>query len=87
MDTDLAGNLDAFNPAELLPAALTACMIKVALTAHLVVTDTEVDTTGLLAKAQEELDEHFEIEHVTLQVERSDFARHCTLLSHTSHID
>lgn len=28
LDTDLAGNLDAFNPAELLLAALSACMIK-----------------------------------------------------------
>lgn len=28
LDTDLAGNLDAFNPAELLLAAITACMIK-----------------------------------------------------------
>ena len=28
MDTDLAGNPDAFNPAELLLAALAACMIK-----------------------------------------------------------
>ena len=28
LDTDLAGNPDAFNPAELLLAALTACMVK-----------------------------------------------------------
>jgi len=28
LDTDLAGNQDAFNPAELLLAALSACMIK-----------------------------------------------------------
>ncbi|EIL93049.1 OsmC family protein [Rhodanobacter spathiphylli] len=28
LDTDLAGRLDAFNPAELLLAALSACMIK-----------------------------------------------------------
>ena len=28
MDTDMAGNPDAFNPAELLLAALSACMIK-----------------------------------------------------------
>jgi uncharacterized OsmC-like protein len=28
LDTDLAGNADAFNPAELLLAALSACMIK-----------------------------------------------------------
>jgi uncharacterized OsmC-like protein len=28
LDTDLAGNPDAFNPAELLLAALTACMVQ-----------------------------------------------------------
>lgn len=28
LDTDLAGNLNAFNPAELLLAALSACIIK-----------------------------------------------------------
>ena len=28
LDTDLAGRLDAFNPAELLLAAVSACMIK-----------------------------------------------------------
>ena len=28
LDTDLAGNADAFNPAELLLAALSACVIK-----------------------------------------------------------
>lgn len=28
LDTDMAGNLDAFNPAELLLAAVSACMIK-----------------------------------------------------------
>ena len=28
LDTDMAGNLDAFNPAELLLAALAACMLK-----------------------------------------------------------
>lgn len=28
LDTDLGGSLDAFNPAELLLAALSACMIK-----------------------------------------------------------
>ncbi|EYC52108.1 osmotically inducible protein C [Hylemonella gracilis str. Niagara R] len=28
LDTDLAGNPEAFNPAELLLAALTACMVK-----------------------------------------------------------
>lgn len=28
LDTDMAGSLDAFNPAELLLASITACMIK-----------------------------------------------------------
>ena len=28
LDTDVAGRLDAFNPAELLLAAIAACMIK-----------------------------------------------------------
>lgn len=28
LDTDLAGNIEAFNPAELLLAALSACMLK-----------------------------------------------------------
>jgi len=28
LDTDLAGNRDAFNPAELLLAAISACMVK-----------------------------------------------------------
>jgi uncharacterized OsmC-like protein len=28
LDTDLAGNPDAFNPAELLLAALSACIVK-----------------------------------------------------------
>ncbi|CAN5545045.1 hypothetical protein BH10ACI2_BH10ACI2_18470 [soil metagenome] len=28
LDTDMVGNADAFNPAELLLAAITACMIK-----------------------------------------------------------
>lgn len=59
---------------------------QVALTAHLVVADTEADCSGLLTKAQEELDEHFEIEHVTLQIESPDFARNCSLLSHASHM-
>lgn len=35
---------------------------------HLVA-DTRTDTSVLLATAQEELEEHFHIKHVTLQVE------------------
>ncbi len=61
---------------------------QVALTAHLVVSDeTGTDTASLLTKAQEELDEHFHIEHVTLQVESPDYARSCSLLHHASHIN
>lgn len=61
---------------------------QVALTAHLVVSDeTATDTARLLTKAQEELDEHFHIEHVTLQVESPDYARSCSLLHHASHIN
>lgn len=57
---------------------------QVALTAHLVVADTGMDTSGLLANAQEELDEHFDIEHVTLQIESQDYARSCSLSAHGS---
>lgn len=57
---------------------------QVALTAHLVVADTGIDTSGLLANAQKELDEHFDIEHVTLQIESQDYARSCSLSAHGS---
>lgn len=59
---------------------------QVALTAHVVVANTGIDTSGLLANAQEELDEHFEIEHVTLQIESPDYARNCSLLGHASRV-
>ena len=49
----------------------------IALTAHLV-TDT-TDTGALLHEAQEELHEHFEIRHVTLQLETSAYAQTCGL--------
>lgn len=57
---------------------------QVALTAHLVVADTGIDTSGLLANAQKELDEHFDIEHVTLQIESQDYARSCSLSAYGS---
>lgn len=60
---------------------------QVALTAHLVVADTGIDTSGLLANAQEELDEHFGIEHVTLQIENTEFAKSCRLWNHGSFYD
>lgn len=51
----------------------------IALTAHLV-TDTAVaDSAALLHEAQEELHEHFEIRHVTLQLETPAYAQGCAL--------
>jgi len=50
---------------------------QIALTAHLV-TDT-ADTSALLHEAEEELHEHFEIRHVTLQLETPDYAQMCGL--------
>jgi cobalt-zinc-cadmium efflux system protein len=49
----------------------------IALTAHLV-TDTS-DSSALLREAEEELHEHFEIRHVTLQLETPDYAQSCAL--------
>jgi cobalt-zinc-cadmium efflux system protein len=57
---------------------------QVALTAHLVVSDAVADSGQLLANAQEELEEHFHIEHVTLQIESQDYARSCSLSAHGS---
>ena len=50
---------------------------QVALTAHIVVSSDASDNAALLAKAEHELDEHFEIRHVTLQVESVAYALHC----------
>jgi cobalt-zinc-cadmium efflux system protein len=50
---------------------------QIALTAHLV-TDT-ADTGALLHEAEEELHEHFEIRHVTLQLESPAYAQICGL--------
>jgi len=51
LDTDLAGNPDAFNPAELLLAALSACMIKgierVTPLLHFSLRDVEVRVNGV----------------------------------------
>jgi cobalt-zinc-cadmium efflux system protein len=55
---------------------------QVALTAHLVVASDLRDNAALLAEAQQELNEHFGISHVTLQTERADFAQNCALASH-----
>jgi cobalt-zinc-cadmium efflux system protein len=51
---------------------------QIALTAHLV-TDT-MDASALLHKAEEELHEHFEIRHVTLQLETPTYAQICGLM-------
>jgi len=50
---------------------------QIALTAHLVTEAT--DTSALLHEAQEALHEHFEIRHVTLQLESSAYAKVCHL--------
>jgi len=50
---------------------------QIALTAHLV-TDT-TDTSALLCQAEEELHEHFEIRHITLQLETPAYAQICGL--------
>ncbi|MBA3058799.1 MAG: cation diffusion facilitator family transporter [Gammaproteobacteria bacterium] len=51
----------------------------IALTAHLVTTTPDVDTGALLREAEEELHEHFEIRHVTLQLETPAYAASCAL--------
>ncbi len=53
----------------------------VALTAHLVVSDETQDNSGLLAEAEHELHEHFEIRHVTLQTERAKYSEKCPALN------
>lgn len=51
----------------------------IALTAHVVTQPEGVDTSALLREAEEELHEHFEIRHVTLQVESPAYAQMCSL--------
>jgi cobalt-zinc-cadmium efflux system protein len=53
----------------------------VALTAHLVLDRPGVDTAALLFAAEDELHRHFEIRHVTLQVETTTYAEQCPLRS------
>ncbi len=50
-----------------------------ALTAHLVLADPGADPDKLLHEAEHELHEHFEIRHVTLQIESAAYARLCAL--------
>ena len=51
----------------------------IALTAHLVLRDPSADTCALLHEAEHELHEHFEIRHVTLQLETPAYAQVCAL--------
>ena len=48
---------------------------ETALTAHLVVVSPEVDRDALLAAATHEMQEHFKVRHVTLQLESAECAR------------
>ena len=50
-----------------------------ALTAHLVLNDRTVDVGAVLHEAEHELHEHFEIRHMTLQIEPLAYARLCAL--------
>lgn len=52
---------------------------KIALTAHLVLSDPAADADALLHEAEHELHAHFEIRHVTLQVESPGYALQCAL--------
>lgn len=52
---------------------------EVALTAHLVLKDQGTDTSAVLQEAEHELHEHFEIRHVTLQLELPAYAKLCGL--------
>jgi cobalt-zinc-cadmium efflux system protein len=51
---------------------------QIALTAHVVLNDQATDTAALLHEAEHELHEHFEIRHVTLQLESLAYARLCS---------
>ena len=50
-----------------------------ALTAHLVLEDGDADTTAVLCAAEDELHRHFEIQHITLQLEAAAYAERCGL--------
>ncbi|MEX2044976.1 MAG: hypothetical protein WD941_06455, partial [Opitutus sp.] len=56
---------------------------ETALTAHLVVGGENRDRDALLHVAAEELHEHFEIRHVTLQLESEAFAETCAVSAQT----
>ena len=52
---------------------------NIALTAHLVLADPAADSAALLHLAEQALHEHFEIRHVTLQLESPGYALNCAL--------
>ena len=52
---------------------------QIALTAHVVLNAQGSDTDAVLQDAEHELHEHFEIRHVTLQVESAAYAQSCAL--------
>lgn len=56
---------------------------QAALTAHLVVSGKNRDSDALLQAAADELHEHFEIRHVTLQLESEAYAQACAISAHT----
>jgi cobalt-zinc-cadmium efflux system protein len=56
---------------------------QIALTAHLVLNDQGADVGAMLHEAEHELHEHFEIRHVTLQLEPPAYARLCVLRAGT----
>ena len=52
---------------------------QIALTAHVVLNAQGTDTDAVLQDAEHELHEHFEIRHVTLQLESAAYAQLCAL--------
>lgn len=52
---------------------------EIALTAHVVLCDGQTNTSAVLRQAEHELHEHFDIGHVTLQLESAADARQCAL--------
>lgn len=55
----------------------------IALTAHLVVSPEMSDNSTLLARAEHELSERFDIHHITLQTELPSFSQECPLRAHS----
>ena len=52
---------------------------EVALTAHVVLNDQGADANAVLHEAERELHQHFEIRHITLQIESPAYAKLCAL--------